>query len=129
MNMFLFYEEMDEQQRLNGGYILKGQPPLNLSIKIINNKIYNAVKVSVLISKMLLKLIDIAKNDILKNEATAIYVVNVRGEHNSPSKVVIRNNCITEISNGYGIHLENCSATLDHNELKKNSSHAICISS
>ena len=78
---------------------------------------------------MYLKHIEIAKNDILKNEATAISLINVRGENNQPEKIMIRNNSITEISKGYAIHLENSSALLEHNDLRKNYSHAINISS
>jgi hypothetical protein len=54
-------------------------------------------------------------------------LINVRGENNDPSKIVIRNNNITEIFSGYAIHLENSSLTLEHNEIRKNSSHGIVI--
>lgn len=82
-----------------------------------------------LITKMYLKHIEIAKNDILKNEATAICLINVRGENNSASKIIVRNNSITEIFHGYGIHLENCSLTLERNDIRKNNSHALFIQS
>ena len=39
-------------------------------------------KISMQLNKLYLKHIEIAKNDILKNEATGISMVNVRGENN-----------------------------------------------
>lgn len=47
MNMLILYEGLDEQQRQYGGYIQKGQPPLNIIIKIINNKMYGLTKVGI----------------------------------------------------------------------------------
>ena len=82
MNMLMLYEGLDDQQRQYGGYIQRGQPPLNIIIKIINNKIYGMTKISMQLNKLYLKHIEIAKNDILKNEATGISMVNVRGENN-----------------------------------------------
>ena len=55
-------------------------------------------------------------------------MVNVRGENNDPNKIIVRNNQITEINGGYGIHLENSSLSLEHNEIRKNNSHGIFIS-
>ena len=81
-----------------------------------------------MLTKLYVKFIEVAKNDILKNEATGIHLVNVRGELNQPSKVMVRNNSITEIHHGYAIHLENSSVALEHNELRKNSSHGLMIS-
>lgn len=69
---------------------------------------------------MYLKSIEISKNDILKNTGSGIHLSNIRGESNDKNRIMIRNNQITEIYNGYGIYLEHVSATLEHNEIRKN---------
>jgi hypothetical protein len=94
-------------------------------MKIVNNKIYGSSKAS---NKMHLKWFEIVKNEILKNNGTSIHLLHVKGENKDPSKIMIRNNSITETYQGYGIHLENSSVTLEHNDIKKNSSHGIFIS-
>jgi urease gamma subunit len=63
---------------------------MNSAISIINNKIYNANKDAICLSRLRLKYLDISKNDILKNVGCAIKLFDVRSIFNDPSKIVIK---------------------------------------
>lgn len=76
---------------------------MNMMLKIINNKIYNAGKDCILVSNMKAKLLEIAKNDILKNKGSGIRLSNVRSTSDSSANAIIRNNVIAETYIGYGI--------------------------
>jgi hypothetical protein len=65
---------------------------LPFTVSIINNKIYNANKDAIYMSKLRLKFIEINKNEILKNYGCAIKMFEVKGEKNDPSKVLIKLN-------------------------------------
>jgi len=89
-------------------------------MKIINNKIYNCTNDCIMLSKLKAKWIEVAKNDILKNNGNGIRLVCVKNITNDPAKVNIRNNSISESYCSYGIMVENSSVTLEHNEIRKN---------
>ena len=82
-------------------------------IKIFNNKVYNADKTSLFLSGLNIKNIEISKNDILKSYGTGIHLYDVKTNPNDPKRTVIRNNLITELSEGYGILIENSSCNVE----------------
>lgn len=86
--MMLVGDGLERKHRLN----LVAIAPINLFIKIINNKIYNVNKDCINLSLLNLKQCEIAKNDILKNNGSGIRLIDVRGENNDPNKVLVRNN-------------------------------------
>lgn len=45
-----------------------------------------------MLSKLNLKFLEIAKNDILKNNGNGLHLIDIRGENNDPNKVIVRNN-------------------------------------
>jgi nitrous oxidase accessory protein NosD len=104
-------------------------PTVNMLMRIINNKIYSASKDCIFISNVKARMIEIAKNDILKNNAIGIRLSNVTGINNDPTKILVRNNLITDCQVGYGIYVDSSSLTLEHNDLRKNHSDAIHITS
>jgi len=65
-------------------------------------------------------MIEITKNDILKNTGHGIHLIDVFPYLGDPKKVVIRNNQISEIKNGHGLFIENSSCHIDHNLIVKN---------
>jgi hypothetical protein len=100
---------------------------LNCTLRIHNNKIYSATKDCLYLRNLHLRQIEISKNDILKNVSSGIHLFNVRCHMNDPKKLAIRNNSISESFQGHGIHIENSTVYIEHNELRKNQSDGICI--
>lgn len=96
-------------------------------VRIISNKIYSCGKDCIVFSALIVKWVEIAKNEILKNNGSGIYFCDMKGINNDPAKVMVRNNTITESQTGYGVLIENTSCTLEHNEIKKNVGDGIYI--
>ena len=59
-------------------------------ISILNNKMYNANKDVILISKLRIRHLEISRNEILKNYGCGIKLFEVRSDNNDPYKVLIR---------------------------------------
>jgi len=55
---------------------------LPLTLQILNNKIYNANHDAIYLESLRLHFIEITKNEILKNQGSAIKLFEVRGENN-----------------------------------------------
>lgn len=51
-------------------------------MRMENNKIYGADMTSLFMANIRARWIDISKNEILKNNATGIHMINVRGQGN-----------------------------------------------
>lgn len=96
-------------------------------IKIVNNKVYNSNKDAIFFSKLRARWIEVAKNDILKNQGACLRFFEVKSHQNDPAKVMIRNNILTESFASSGIVIENSSLTLEHNDIKKNTLDGINI--
>jgi len=96
-------------------------------IKVYNNKIYGCLKDQIVVNKLKIKNLEIAKNDILKNQGSAIYLKDVQCFQNDPKRVVIRNNQITEIKANSAILIENSSCNIDHNLITKNQGDGIIV--
>lgn len=74
-----------------------------------------------MIKSLAIKNIEISKNDILKNVGSGVHLVDLHPIQNDPKRIVIRNNHITELQGGYGIHIENSSCFIENNLITKNS--------
>ena len=65
-------------------------------VRVISNKIYSCSNDCILFSRLTVKWIEIAKNEILKNNGSGINFCTMKGVNNDPNKIMIRNNTITE---------------------------------
>jgi len=54
---------------------------VNLLMRIENNKIYGADMTSVFLINIRARWIDISKNEILKNNASGVHLMNVKGQN------------------------------------------------
>jgi hypothetical protein len=100
---------------------------INALVKIYNNKIYSAGKDLILMRSLKIKNIEVAKNDLLKSTASAIHLIDVKNPQNDPRRVSLRGNNITEMQQGFGIYIENSTCHIDQNQIKKNLSDGIFI--
>jgi hypothetical protein len=75
--------------------------------------VYNVDKDSFFLRNLNIKNIEISKNDILKSYGHGVHLYDVKTNPNDPKRIVIRNNLITELSEGYGIFIENSSCNIE----------------
>jgi hypothetical protein len=128
-NQIFTEEDFDLQQRLQQGRNLSPLP-LPYMISILSNKIYNANKDVIVVSKLRIRHLEISRNEILKNYGCGIKLFEVRSDKNDPFKILLRQNSISEsYVGGGGIVVENSSCTLKDNELRKNIQDGIFITS
>jgi hypothetical protein len=90
-------------------------------LKIYNNKIYSVGQEQIYLRGLRLKSVEVAKNDILKSTGTGIFLGDVFSGAPAidPTRVIIRNNAITEITHGHAIYIENSSCLLEQNQVMK----------
>lgn len=74
-------EDLDLISKVMNSLKLKNS---NSMLKIFNNKIYNCLKNAIYINKLRCKWLEIAKNDILKNNLNGIHLFEVRNNNNDP---------------------------------------------
>ena len=101
----------------------------NSTLKISNNKMYNGLLSCIQLANLCLKLLEISKNDIIKNQGCAIELDDVHTTNNEIKRVFLKDNLIQDTIASSSIYIKRSSCHIESNEITNGDLDGIFVTS